>query len=365
MIEHEERTPPQNPASPSVLLATNARREVRGRRAYLRLGSDSDISRARRHRRLFARDLGRSALQNASDAAALAAGADPAETQAQHLLLAASRAAANLGTTVSTASCLTNSCTLDPVGPLNNIVVERDGRHAAHATVQISAKIDTAVMQLAKFPTLFAAPPPRWRRSRASADSHPLEIALALDNTGSIGAQYPGVDHRGATLADTAFVRGRRHRRVRVSVVPYVAAVNPGLPSLGMIDTTALSIYNGAWFDLGPGSPITPVARKTGAPAAAAARPAGQAAVRAATRATRATFSTCRIRSATWRGTVRSVQRLCRVDQSRRHAQHDPADHDVDDNFQQLKTGGQRTLPAPRRVQFLAHDGRRQQQRRL
>jgi len=49
------------------------------------------------------------------------------------------------------------------------------------------------------------------------------------------------------TLADTALSAAGNTGAVRVSVVPYVAAVNPGLPSLSMIDTTALSIYNGTW----------------------------------------------------------------------------------------------------------------------
>ncbi len=206
---------------------------------FLALGVALDYSRA---------TSAKSALQNASDAAALAAGANPAETQAQHLLLAASRAAANLGTTVLTASCLTNSCTLNPVGPLNNIVVsETDG--TGTYTVQISAKIDTAVMQLANFPTLSLG-----ATSVASvtgvSNSHPLEIALALDNTGSMAPNIQALITAAQTLADTALSAAGGTGAVRVSVVPYVAAVNPGLPSLSMIDTTALSIYNGTWFDL-------------------------------------------------------------------------------------------------------------------
>ena len=205
---------------------------------FLALGVALDYSRA---------TSAKSALQNASDAAALAAGANPAETQAQHLLLAASRAAANLGTTVLTASCLTDSCTLNPVGSLNNIVVsETDGTGAY--TVQITAKIDTAVMQLANFPILSLG-----ATSVASvtgvSNSHPLEIALALDNTGSMAPNIQALITAARTLADTALSAAGNTGAVRVSVVPYVAAVNPGLPSLSMIDTTALSIYNGTWFD--------------------------------------------------------------------------------------------------------------------
>jgi hypothetical protein len=35
---------------------------------------------------------------------------------------------------------------------------------------------------------------------------------------------------------------------VKLSVVPYVAAVNPGLTDMTMVDTTAASPYNGMWF---------------------------------------------------------------------------------------------------------------------
>ena len=51
------------------------------------------------------------------------------------------------------------------------------------------------------------------------------------------------------TLADTAMAAAGTTGAVRVSVVPYVAAVNPGLPNLNYIDTTAQSwMYNGRWF---------------------------------------------------------------------------------------------------------------------
>jgi Flp pilus assembly protein TadG len=204
---------------------------------FLALGVTLDYSRA---------TSAKSALQNASDAAALAAGANPAETQAQHLLLAASRAAVNLGTTVLTASCTANSCTLNPVGPLSNIVVsETDG--TGTYTVKIGARIDTAVMQLANFPTLSIG-----ATSVASvtgvSNSHPLEIALALDNTGSMAPNISALITAAQTLADTALAAAGNTGAVRVSVVPYVAAVNPGLPSLSMIDTTALSAWNGTWY---------------------------------------------------------------------------------------------------------------------
>ncbi|HMK90400.1 MAG TPA: hypothetical protein VK446_12315, partial [Methylocystis sp.] len=49
------------------------------------------------------------------------------------------------------------------------------------------------------------------------------------------------------TLASTVFSAGGGSN-VRVSVVPYVAAVNPGLTSLSYVDTTAQSPYNGIWM---------------------------------------------------------------------------------------------------------------------
>ncbi len=203
---------------------------------FLMLGAVVDFSRAA---------SARSNLQNATDAAVLAAGSHPTETQAQHLMLAASTIASNLGTTVS-ASCSASSCSLNAVGPVSNIVVTETESTGTYQ-VRVNAAINTAVMQLANFPTLPLTTISQAQTIGVSA-SHPLEIALALDNTGSMAPNIQALRTAAQTLADTAMSAAGTAGVVRVSVVPYVAAVNPGLPNLSMIDTTALSIYNGNWF---------------------------------------------------------------------------------------------------------------------
>jgi len=204
---------------------------------FFALGAAVDYSRA---------TSARSTLQNSSDAAVLAAGAHPAESQTQHLTLAATTIATNLGTTLS-AGCSGASCTLNPTATLSNIVVtESEG--VGTYQVQVNADINMAVMQLANVPTLALTATSNAAVTGVSA-SHPLEIALALDNTGSMEPNIQALRTAAQTLADTAMAAAGTTGAVRVSVVPYVAAVNPGLPSLSMIDTTALSIYNGRWFD--------------------------------------------------------------------------------------------------------------------
>ncbi len=240
--------PPKRAGKGALSLLRGAREERSGAVAIifalalipilLTLGAAVDYSRA---------TAAKSSLQNASDSAALAAGSNPTQTQAQHVLLAAGSAAINLGTTVSTGACGTTSCPLNPVGALSNIVVtELEG--AGTYTVQINANVNTVVMQLASVDTI-----PLGATSVASVigvgASHPLEIALALDNTGSMEPNIQALRTAAQTLADTALAAAGNTGSVRVSVVPYVAAVNPGTLPLSMIDTTAKSIYNGVWFD--------------------------------------------------------------------------------------------------------------------
>jgi hypothetical protein len=75
----------------------------------------------------------------------------------------------------------------------------------------------------------------------------PLELALALDNTGSMSNNMDDLKTAAKTLVQTVMSAGQ-NGSVRVSVVPYVAAVNPGLTDMSMIDTTAGSPWNGDWY---------------------------------------------------------------------------------------------------------------------
>lgn len=83
------------------------------------------------------------------------------------------------------------------------------------------------------------------------------EVALALDNTGSMAASMSDL-----RTAATNFVnKVMTSPKVKVSVVPYVAAVNPGLDSPSVIDMPTdypLGIWNGdmlrwQWLTMGAG----------------------------------------------------------------------------------------------------------------
>ena len=189
----------------------------------------------------------KSRLQNAADAAVLAAGSQGAQTQAQHLTLAAATIATNLGTSLASGGCGATSCALSDTKSLSNIAVTETESVGTYQ-VQITGNIAMTMMQLANFSSI-----PITVSSQAQTigvgSAHPLEIALALDNTGSMANNIQALRTAAQTLADTAMAAAGTTGAVRVSVVPYVAAVNPGLPNLSMIDTTAQSwMYNGRWF---------------------------------------------------------------------------------------------------------------------
>jgi Flp pilus assembly protein TadG len=197
----------------------------------------------------------KSRLQESADAAVLAAGSQPSVTQAQRLLLAANRVASNFGTSVSPAvqgsslcgGSLSSCLKLLPTKTLSNITVS-ESESPGTWTVSVNAQLQTAVMQLAKISTLNLNATSQAQAIGVSA-SHPLEIALALDNTGSMEPNIQALRTAAQTLADTVMNAGGSSGVVRVSVVPYVAAVNPGLTDMTMVDTTAQSPWNGYWFD--------------------------------------------------------------------------------------------------------------------
>ena len=77
----------------------------------------------------------------------------------------------------------------------------------------------------------------------------PLEVALALDNTGSMSNNMDDLKTAAKNLVQTVLNGGGG--AARVSIVPYVAAVNPGLTDstsvANYIDTTALNPWVGNW----------------------------------------------------------------------------------------------------------------------
>jgi Flp pilus assembly protein TadG len=61
-----------------------------------------------------------------------------------------------------------------------------------------------------------------------------VEVALVLDNTGSMRADIDGLKRASKSFTNTLFGSGMGAGSLKMSVVPYVAAVNPGVSNMGM-----------------------------------------------------------------------------------------------------------------------------------
>lgn len=75
--------------------------------------------------------------------------------------------------------------------------------------------------------------------SEANAGDGKVEVALVLDNTGSMASDMQALRTAAADFTNTLFDFAAGTSDLKVSVVPYVAAVNPGRLNLGMsaVDT--------------------------------------------------------------------------------------------------------------------------------
>jgi Flp pilus assembly protein TadG len=171
--------------------------------------------------------------QGAADAAALAIATNP-KTANENLTTAKNVISAHL----------TGAAGL-------NIVVTQPASLAYRVT--LTYKMPTSLMQVIGFRTMDVAV-----TSDASAGSGgPVEVALALDNTGSMRNDMPALRAAAADFAKNVFSSGGAN--VKMSVVPYVAAVNPGANTwpLWMIDSSAKSMWHGyfmtwSWIAIQP-----------------------------------------------------------------------------------------------------------------
>ena len=173
-----------------------------------------------------------SQAQAAADAAVLAAGAQAGATQAARQTIATSTANGYFGAGAA---------------KLNMTITETDVSPGLYE-VTITGSMPTIVSKvLGKSRMQFSV------TSRATtngvSNSKPLEMALALDNTGSMSNNMADLKSAAKTMVDT--VMGAGGGAARVSVVPYAAVVNPGLtdaPALASyIDTKMSNPFNGVW----------------------------------------------------------------------------------------------------------------------
>jgi Flp pilus assembly protein TadG len=180
-------------------------------------------------------DYGRAAmiktkLRGATDEAVLAAGAQSKLSQTERQNIALNKVINNLGSTANS---------------LNLTVTETEPKAGVYQ-VQAQATMKTSLMKFANFDTITVST--TSEASLTLGSEAPVEIALALDNTGSMRDDMSALKSAAKTLAQSVMGEGSKGK-VRVSVVPYVAAVNPGLTDSSMIDTGVSATWTGNWFN--------------------------------------------------------------------------------------------------------------------
>ena len=169
----------------------------------------------------------RTRLQAATDSAALAIAGVAATTTANERSAIASRYVASqfhlAAATVSTSEPALSS------GATSFVV-----NASADVSLYFSGLVGRSTMPIAASSTAVAA-------GAAGGD---FEIALALDNTGSMAPVIGDLRSAATSFVNTVM----SGTNVKVSVVPYVAAVNPGLTDLTMIDLTMDSDPHALWM---------------------------------------------------------------------------------------------------------------------
>jgi len=180
-------------------------------------------------------DYGRAAmikskLQGATDEAVLAAGAQNKLKQTDRQNIALNKVLNNLGSAAN---------------GLDVTVTETEPKAGVYQ-VTAQATMNTSLLKFANFQSITVSA--NSEASLTAGSEAPVEIALALDNTGSMRDDMASLKSAAKTLVQNVMSNGSKGK-VRVSVVPYVAAVNPGLTDTSMIDTGVSAPLTGNWFN--------------------------------------------------------------------------------------------------------------------
>ncbi len=115
-------------------------------------------------------------------------------------------------------------------------------------TVSISGKVDTAIMAVAGFKTMDVSA----TATAVAGASKKLEIALALDNTGSMKDDMGSLRSAATNFVNTLFAKAGSSGQLKIGLVPFVAAVNPGkafIDNPAMADYKGVSPYHGHLFN--------------------------------------------------------------------------------------------------------------------
>ncbi|MDE2578268.1 MAG: pilus assembly protein [Hyphomicrobiales bacterium] len=113
------------------------------------------------------------------------------------------------------------------------------------ATFSVSAQA-TMPTNLIKFIGVYTVTVAAQATAAPAQSNDTWEIALALDNTGSMSSVIGNLRQAATNFVNVVYNAGAPN--VKMSVVPYVAAVNPGLTDMTHVDMQAQSVFNGSWF---------------------------------------------------------------------------------------------------------------------
>ncbi len=162
----------------------------------------------------------RARMATASDAAVLVAVKSTGLTLEQRTRAADAVFAANLGTDLS-------------LYGITGTLIKLDGNGYRY---EANARYTYAVLKA--LPGAGASTPLRVF-SEASAGDSKVEVALVLDNTGSMANDMAVLRSAAADFTNILFDAAPGTNALRMSVVPYVTAVNPGRMNLGMSSVDA------------------------------------------------------------------------------------------------------------------------------
>ena len=160
-------------------------------------------------------------MQSAADSAAIAAAVDGTLAPDQKTMLAAREVARSMS-----GKAWIN---YDPASL--TLTIGDSGTH----TVAFNAKINTTVMGALGFDTLSLS----TTATAIAGSDKSLEIALALDNTGSMANDMTGLKAAASGFLTAVFQKAPKGK-LKVGIVPFVAAVNPGKQ---YIDNAQMSDY--------------------------------------------------------------------------------------------------------------------------
>ncbi|MGE0291352.1 MAG: pilus assembly protein TadG-related protein [Hyphomonadaceae bacterium] len=167
----------------------------------------------------------RSAMQNAVDGAVLVAERSSNLTMAERTAAARAFFDAEVGASISNLSF--------------SVVELDDGGHRVEARAPLTMSLGGIVS------------PDAWNvRVAAEAQANaspPIEVVLALDNTGSMSNDMDALRDGAQDLAE--FLMGLDGDTVSVGLVPFVAQVNIGTSHSSWLDTTGTNPYNGAMLE--------------------------------------------------------------------------------------------------------------------